>query len=218
MAYPVSPETPPRVRPSVVTAAVYLLYLAAALEVVSAITAFLGYGPMKTAYEQALADTTAAGQAGTFALFILGAGILALIIAVVLVVLAIVDGRGSNVGRIITWVFGAITLCCSGGSLALGQVGNSMSSSSNANGGADAQKIQDAITAALPSWYKPVTTVAGILFLLALLGALILLALPAANAFFSKRAQEVWEPPLPPSAPQPPSGPLPPSGPQAPTV
>jgi hypothetical protein len=52
------------------------------------------------------------------------------------------------------------------------------------------QKVLDAY----PPWYQPVTLTISILSILCLLGAIILLALPAANAFFRKPVPE-WTPP-----------------------
>jgi hypothetical protein len=54
-------------------------------------------------------------------------------------------------------------------------------------------EVQDAINGALPSWYEPLSTVLTVISLLAILGAVILLALPASNAFFRK-VQPAWDP------------------------
>ena len=65
---------------------------------------------------------------------------------------------------------------------------------------------------ALPSWVTPVSLLLGVLSLISLITALILLALPKANAFFRKPTA-AWEPPTPgasyPGPPRPGSARLP---------
>jgi len=63
-------------------------------------------------------------------------------------------------------------------------------------GGGDASQkaISDAAIAAQPGWYGAWTTVAGIVDLLGAVAIIVLLALPAANAYFRKAAPE-WQPP-----------------------
>jgi hypothetical protein len=65
----------------------------------------------------------------------------------------------------------------------------------NANG-PDPAEVQRRLEAGLPGWYNPITTTLSVISLLALLGALILLALPASNPFFRKRTA-AEEPPMP---------------------
>jgi hypothetical protein len=60
----------------------------------------------------------------------------------------------------------------------------------------DPQELQRRLGEELPSWYTPLVTTAAILTVLALLGAIILLALPPSNEFF-RRPQPTWEPPVP---------------------
>ena len=53
--------------------------------------------------------------------------------------------------------------------------------------------MEAALSRVLPSWYEPLSTVLTVISLLAILGAVILLALPASNAYFRK-AQPAWDP------------------------
>src|SRR4051794_5041832 len=113
-----APPAPPA-RPGTVNLAVILLYVAAALEVVVAILTFSTAGDIKSAYEKAYAGTSVADQAGAATYGVIGGAVVALVVAVLFVVLGFLDGRGSRVGRILTWVFGGLALCCTGSSFAL---------------------------------------------------------------------------------------------------
>jgi hypothetical protein len=122
--------------------------------------------------------------------------VVGLLFAIAFVVLAIFNNRGKNASRIVTWVLGGISLCCSGVSLAGSAFSSSMNFDSGDSDVPDASEIQRRLEDALPGWYMPVTITIAVISLLALLVALILLALPPSNAFFRKPAP-VWEPPVP---------------------
>lgn len=205
MSYTVPPETgPARPRPAVVTAASYLLYLVAALQLIGALAALANLGTMQDAYRRAYQDfpelRDAADAIGAVGIG-LGAGV-AVLFAAGFVVLGILDGRGKNAARIVTWVVAGLGVCCSG----IGLVGRAGSSALAGLGGAgntdgpDPVEVQRIVDEALPSWYYPLTTTINALMLLALVAVIVLLALPAANAFFRRPPQPAWEPP-PPSYP-----------------
>ena len=223
MAY-TAPTPAPRVRPGTVSVAVILLYVAAALEVISAILAIATYGDFKNAYAKAYAGTSLAGQAGSATVTVIVSVVIALLLAVVFVVLAILDGRGNRVGRILTWIFGGLALCCLGSSFALGALGKSAYDANRKNNPdlPSYDQLQHDISDALPSWYTPVTTTLGIVVLIAVIVVIILLALPASHPYFRKAAEQQWEPPVPPSGPAypsygtPPPGEEPPPGPAGP--
>ncbi len=226
-----APTPAPRVRPGTVTVAVILLYVAAALEVVNAIISIATYGDFKNAYAKAYAGTTLEGQAGSATITVIVSVVIALLLAVIFLVLAILDGRGNRVGRILTWIFGGLALCCLGSSFALGALGKSAYDSSRKTNPdlPSYDQLQSDIRDSLPSWYTPVTTALGIIVLAAVVVVIILLALPASHPYFRKAAeQQQWEPPVPPVPPssygtppppsnEPPPGPPGPAGPPPPS-
>ncbi|MEQ4300735.1 hypothetical protein ABNF97_04955 [Plantactinospora sp. B6F1] len=194
MSEPANPASTARPRPGTVTIATYLLYLTAAMLAVTAAVGFATLGAISTAFRDAYAGTAAEGAEG-FAVAVTAFGaVLQLLIAIGLVVLGVLNNQGRNAARIATWVVGGIGVCCTG----LGLAGTATSGMST--GGAedlpDTAEIQRRLEAEVPSWSEPVTTVLSIIALLALLGAIVLLALPASNEFFRKQPPG-WEPPVP---------------------
>ncbi|NBE82475.1 hypothetical protein [Micromonospora rubida] len=220
----VDPHSPPpaRTRPAVVTVSSYLLILFAAIQVIQLILTLTTIGKTRDVLRDAYSGTSANGADTladfTFAIGI-GSGILTLLLAVGLVVLALLNNRGRNGARITTWVLGGILACCTGGGLISGLAGGVTASGQTSGDMPSAEEIQRRLEEALPSWLTPVTTLLNVIALLALLAALILLALPKANEFFRK-PQQGWEPPVPgtayPAYPQTPGYPQAPGYPQSP--
>ncbi|WFE25815.1 hypothetical protein O7623_20915 [Solwaraspora sp. WMMD791] len=195
-----NPAAPPvKARPSTVTISSYLLFLTAALQVVGLIVALSVTGTMQQVYEDAYADFEGMEAIGTITTVTTIAGaIFGLLVAAGLVVLALLNNRGKNPSRIVTWVLGGIFLCCSGGGLALGAAGSALPTGTTGTDPnmPDPAQVQRDLEAALPGWYDPVNLLLGVVTVLALLAALILLALPPSNEFFRKPAV-AWEPPVP---------------------
>jgi hypothetical protein len=220
MAYAATPDAP-RTRPSTVRFAVILLYVVAALQLINAIIAIANYGAFKDGYAKAYANTSLAGSEGTAAAQAVGGSIVVgILLAIVFTVFAILVGRGNRVGRILTWVFCGIAICCIGSGFAFTALAKSFYDTAREQNPdlPPFEQLENGITSALPSWYGPVTTIIGIVSLLAVILVIILLALPASNAFFRKSTEPQWEPPLPPSSgPTAPSGPTGPAGPTGPT-
>ena len=180
-------------RPTTVTAASALLYAAAAIQVISIVLSFFAFGPIQEVINEQFADTPEAGAVATGMRvgIIFGIAINALFAAGT-VVCAVLDSRGKNPARIVTWVLGGIAVLC----YACNLVGTALSSSLTNMGGTSPEQteIQNRIEDALPAWQNSVDLITSILLILAFGGAMILLALPASNAFFRKE-QEVWVPP-----------------------
>jgi hypothetical protein len=205
VSYTVPPAAgPARPRPASVTAASYLLYLVAALQLIAAVIALSILGPTQDAYRTAYQDFPelrgAADAIGTVGIAI---GVtVAVLFAVGFVVLGILDGKGKNPARIVTWVVAGLGVCCSGIGVA-GQAGSSalagMGGGGNTNG-PDPAEVQRIVDEALPSWYNPASITINALMLLALIAVIVLLALPAANAYFRK-PEPTWEQPPPPYPP-----------------
>lgn len=195
MAYPAAPAPAQRVRPSTVTISSWLLYLVAAVQVVSAIATFAGIGQIREIYTDAYAGTDMEGVGETtVTIGIIGGSVVALLLAVGLVVLAIFNNKGKNASRITTWVIAGIGVCCTG----LGAAGSAFTGSMGSTGGAnvpDPAEVQERVNEAVP-WLEPSQMITNVIALLALLAVIILLALPPSNDFFRKPAQQ-WEPPTP---------------------
>ena len=191
-----------RARPSTVTISSYLLYLVALLQVIGALVAFAIVGTYRKVFNEAFAGTEAEGAGNTIATVSLVIPVvLGVLLAAGLTVLAVFNNRGRNGSRITTWIVGGILFCCSG----FGLLGSALGSTFDFGSGStdpnvpDQAEIQRRLNDELPGWYGPVTITMAVLTVLALLGALILLALPASNAFFRKQPAG-WEPPVPGSA------------------
>src|SRR4051794_6707865 len=104
-----------------------------------------------------------------------------------LTVLAIFNNRGKQGSRITTWVVGGLALCCNGFAVLGNAATRSMTLDSGSNStGPSSAEVERQLNAALPSWYNGATVTLALIALLCLLGAIILLALPASNAFFRK--------------------------------
>lgn len=203
--YPVAPANG-AARPTTVTVSSYLLMLVAALSVIGAIITLTSIGTLSQAWREVYQGNPELAQASSFAVGAVGVGAaVSLLWAAVLVILAILNNRGRNASRIVTWVLGGLSLCCSGFSL----LGNALNNAAAMQGtsGAEAEQLQRRLDELTPAWHQPVGLITNTLTLIAMLAALILLALPASNAFFRKPAAAGWMPPGPgspyPSAPPP---------------
>jgi hypothetical protein len=195
MAYTVPPPDARR-RPAVVTVAVWLIVLVAALEAVTALVTVSQIGTLRDAYDKLFADTPIENAGTGLAVVSAAVTALYLLFALGFAVLAIFVGRGKNPARILTWVVAGISICCVGANLASTAVGFN-SSFGNTGEGPSNEEIQRAINEALPGWYQPVLTTAAVISLAALVTTVILLALPVANPYFRKPQPE-WQPPMPP--------------------
>ena len=82
----------------------------------------------------------------------LGSGILLLLLAVGLVVLALFNNQGNNGARITTWVVGGIMVCCVGGGLLSNAAGGFNTGGGTTGDGPSREEIQRRLEEALPSW------------------------------------------------------------------
>ena len=194
------PAQPARTRPAIVSAAAFSLFALAAFEVITVVLALLYAGKIEEGTKKAL-ENTGQGSAGTSPGVAAGstvAVIFGFIIIVIAVVLGYLVSRGNQVGRVLTWVLGGIVLCCS-----VVGVGFTLAASTFWQAARDQDptlptwdQYQADVYSAVPSWYQPLTTVLGILGIIAIALPIILLMLPAAHPFFRKQLAE-WEPPTP---------------------
>jgi hypothetical protein len=193
---PIAPGGARPARPGTVTISSYLLYLVAAIQVLGTVVALAVAGDYQRVVKDAYADVEGGDAiASITSIGLIGGAIFGLLVGIGLAILAIFNNRGKNASRITTWVIGGIFLCCGG----FGLVSQAASGSMNFGGPTDPdaptpQELERLISDALPSWYMPVSILLSVVGLLALLGALILLALPPSNEFFRK-PQAQWQPP-----------------------
>jgi hypothetical protein len=176
----------------VVTAATWLLLVVAALLAISFVMTIATSGTIGDVYEEAYRGTEQEGTEGVVVASVIGGGALNLLFAIGFVVLALLNHRGKNPARIVTWVLGGVALCCSGVGLALS--GAASSFQVDTADGPDPAEVQRMVEDALPGWYTPASLAITIGVLVALAATLILLALPPANQFFRK-PEPPFEPP-----------------------
>jgi hypothetical protein len=196
MAYTV-PQPEAQRRPGVVTVAVWLLVLVAALQVISAAVTLSQLSALRDAFDKLFADTAAKNAGSVMAVGNASVAAFWLLLALGFVVLAIFVGRGKNPARIITWVVAAISICCAGTNLASTAIGFGRSFGSAGSGAPTPDQVEKAINEALPTWYQPLLTTVTVVSLVALVTTVVLLALPVANPYFRKPQQQ-WQPPVPP--------------------
>ncbi|MFI6265225.1 hypothetical protein [Micromonospora sp. NPDC051006] len=112
--------------------------------------------------------------------FLMGVGLVVALSAVTLLLLSLANLAGWNWTRVGTWALGGVTLTVAACGLALNLVPT--------EGGGPDTTDWDAVNAVaaqlMPGWAEPVGDVSGWVASPALLCALVLLALPAANAFY----------------------------------
>jgi hypothetical protein len=195
--FAVPPGPGERVRPATVTIASALLIVVAVVYVISFIMALSIVGTMTEIFEEEFAGTEADGMEGVVAGATIAGSAINLLIAIGLVVLAVLNNKGKNPARIVTWVLGGIGLCCAG----FGLLGSGLSSSFGGSGDVDQERLEQRLSDALPSWFEATSLATTIISIIALAGALLLLALPPSNEFFRK-PQQPFEPPPPPAYPQ----------------
>jgi uncharacterized membrane protein len=200
--YPSTPEPAARKPPMVVTTASAILFILGLLGLLNSILSLVGLGTTTDRFNELarrVANATPKDIDNQVTQLrvqtIIGAAV-GLLIALLLIALAFWLLKGSNTARIITWVLcgiGALCACCSGLSLFALSGLNRVT----VNGDAQAEKQVDlakALADAVPGWQKGLLGTVSVLQLLGYLAVAILLALPAANAFFKKVAP-VWQPP-----------------------
>ncbi|MDI6102877.1 hypothetical protein QLQ12_30090 [Actinoplanes sp. NEAU-A12] len=191
--YPVPNPAAPS-RPVTVTVSSSLLYLVVALQALSAVLALTMMGTVAAAYQDVLGQDPQVPDTGAFIrVMLVLTAILYLVIAVGLSVLAFFNNKGKNASRIVTWVFAGLGLCCN--AIGLGGSVSSTAMSGTGQGGFNQRQVEQQVASAMPGWYEGVGLAITVLTVLALLAAIILLALPASNAYFRGPAQ--WNAGLP---------------------
>jgi hypothetical protein len=126
--------------------------------------------------------------------------IVQVLIAAVFIIFAIYNLRGRQGIRIATWVVGGLAVLCFGCGALGGSVGTRFS---NAGTNQDPQikAATQHVADSIPDWASTLGVVISVLLFLCLAGVIILLAVPASNAYFRKP-----EPPAMPYPSYPPVG------------
>ncbi|MET8151903.1 hypothetical protein ACIBSW_37140 [Actinoplanes sp. NPDC049668] len=176
-----------------VTVSSYLLYLSAAASIIAAVVSLTTVGTVRDVYAELYDGTANAGMETFIVGATVGAVVINVLFAGALAILAIYNNRGKQPARISTWVVGGIFLCCNG----FGLLGTALSGATGLDTGStdgpSAKEVEARLSSELPGWVEPVSTLLTVLVVLALLAAVILLALPAANEYFRK-PQVAWDP------------------------
>lgn len=181
-------------RPMTVTISSLLLYLVAAMQLAAAALVVSTIGPVTEVYQDIIDDAQSSDDvAAVFEFVLVATAVFYALIAIGLGVLAIFNSLGKNGSRVTTWVFAGLGLCCNAFSL------TGSAASTLASGAADSSyqqaQIEQQLETTLPSWYEAVGLLTTGVTVLGLLGAIVLLALPASNAYFRKPA--AWNPAMP---------------------
>jgi len=171
-------------RPDEVTAASYLLFTAAACLVVAGVSQFA-----LTDVVRDPSSTTEQSDPTVYAALV----VLALpwiVVAAGLTTLGIFNGKGVVVSRILTWVFGGLTLCCCGlGSGAATFESIAISHERNNPAWPNPTDSTEVARAAIPQWWHPLIAGTLVLVVISVGAALILLARPASRQFFARRGR-----------------------------
>jgi hypothetical protein len=200
VAYPMYAQPPaPKSRPTTVRVSSYLLYVTAAISVISAVIALSQIGTMNSVYKDVYAGTAAQGSEAAAGIGAVIGAVFNIAFAAGIVILAHFNNKGRQGSRITTWVLAGISACCTAaGAAANGlttTITRSMGNTSSAGMPSPAE-VQRRLHDALPSWYTPVTVTLAVISALAAVGAIILLALPASNEYFRKTVP-VFDPSVP---------------------
>jgi phosphoglycerol transferase MdoB-like AlkP superfamily enzyme len=179
-------------RPVSVTLASALMILIGLLGLIMAITSLAAMNTLVNRFRERAADTDASptdvdNLVGVVRVVTIVIAISVLLLAVLLILLAFGNLRGSNTARVLTWivcVLGVLCGCC-------GVFGAFTSSRMTTFGTTDtdsatAEQLGRALSDSYPGWWSGVNGSLSILQVLGYIAVAVLLALPAANAYFRR--------------------------------
>lgn len=216
MSYPGEPAPDPMTpapRPAVVTLAAAVMVV---MGIVGLVNALAGLATMQGIVERfrIAAQRTDASPSDIDAISAFGwmtvivAAVVGVVLAVLLTVLAVGNLRGSNGARIATWIVCGLGLICGCCGLVVA-IGQSAVPVSTAAGDRVTQDLLRALTEEYPPWWVWLNAGLSAAQALGYLVVALLLALPAANAFF-RRTPAQRQQPIPPTPELPPMPPTPP--------
>lgn len=191
---PVEPAGPSAVRgrPAVVTAAAAILGLLALLNLVNAILHLASINTVLNRFRvRAVLEGVNPADLGpietTLKTALVVSALVAVLVAIVLAILAWGVWQGSQVARVVTWVvcgLGIMLACCGiSGAFSLGTRNVSVQGGGDPSVTRGAQALVDSF----PGWWAGLTGASSAGQVLGYIATAVLLALPAANLFFSRR-------------------------------
>jgi hypothetical protein len=203
----------------------YLLFVVAVVIAIESVITIVTVGSYSEAVRRAVAAQGVADAAriadqisGFLTVIAVVTMVVYLLLAAGFVTLGLLDLRGKNPARIVTWVLAGIGVLCFGCS-ALGSASGGLTGLGTPPNGVDTAEVTKQIQEAIPQWVRPVQTVLVVINLLALIAIIVLLALPASNEYFRPAAAAGYQAgyPVDPGYPSYPSYPgYPPAGQQQP--
>jgi hypothetical protein len=192
--------TTSKMRPASVTISSHLLYLVAALQVISVGMVLPATGTVLHYYEEVFPnpyrfdsiDDVRTFYSETFLYTAIFTSVVVLIAAVGLATLAAFLKRGNGSARVVTLVLGGLYPCFYAGIFFGFGAGNAIRMGAPRDWDWPDERNAELwrmLEDRFPSWYNATSTALPVLALIALLVALILLTLPASNAFFRAERQ-----------------------------
>ncbi len=165
-------------RPAPVTAARALLALVAVLPLLSALLGLVVLDELRRAYIASFGGVRGADEAGGA---VVGGVLACTLVLVAYAVPALLLGRPRNWVRVVVWVLTPVGVGC----LAPGVFGGSSVSLPRwLSPGGSSSEVTSSIAELTPGWYVPVTVSLAGLAVLGVVGAAVLLAVPASSAYF----------------------------------
>lgn len=215
MTFPPAPPPPetapagpaaPRTRPWTVTTAVWLQILLGVFLVAGSAVTLMYSADAQHAADAELEDQGFTGtdlpEGTSFEGNQISVGV-PVLIALFLIVLALFNAAGKRPARLTTWIVQPLVLICGGATVVAGfmmayfiEIGIESESGPQ---DLDVQAYVDAGMAAYPAWTAIVTYGSALLVTLGSIAVIILLALPASNAYFRKEAPQTHIPGAPPA-------------------
>jgi hypothetical protein len=196
---PTSPPRPAR-RPGAVTAASAIMIVIASLGLVIVIANLASLNRTEERFRELAGRTNATpgeidSVASLITVGVVLASVLSLLFAALLLGLALGNLRGSNAARIATWVVSGLGLLCGCCGL-VGVIGQGSLAGGTAARTAD--ELGRALVDAYPSWWLALNGGLSAAQALGYIAVAVLLALPAANAYFGRPAPQRQPPSTPP--------------------
>jgi F0F1-type ATP synthase membrane subunit c/vacuolar-type H+-ATPase subunit K len=192
-------------RPAAVTITAGLMALMALLGVVGAIASLAIMNRLVDRFRERAARTDASANeidtiVGIIRAFSIISAIIGILIALVLIGLALGNLRGSNASRIATWALCGIGIVCGCCGL-FGVLAQNNAAFSGMSDDRTAEDLGRALADASPGWWTVLSGALSVGQALGYIAVAVLLALPAASAFFRKPAAPPWQPTTPPTPP-----------------
>jgi hypothetical protein len=179
------PTPAERTRPGAVTAAGALLYATAAIIIVQILLTLSVMSKELTAIREAYQNVANGDTLITITrASLIGGLIVDVAVAVAFAIFAYFNMQGRNGIRIATWVVGGLAVLCFGCGSVSGGLSSRFTSSSNQS--PELKAAADHLRNAIPHWYTSAAAGLDVVLFIAMVLVIILLAVPASNAYFRK--------------------------------